>query len=347
VKAALYRGVRDIVLEERPAPVAGPGEAVVRIEYCGICGSDLHIYFEGILPPGIVLGHENVGTVTEVGPGVEGLRVGDRVAAGPPGPCGHCYYCLHGLPSICVEGFEKTNGLRRDGGMAEYMLLQDARQMLFPIPEEVSFEDAVLLDTMATAYRGLTQSAFRLGDNAVVSGAGPIGLCVVQFLRLGGARHITVLEIVPERRRLAAQMGADLVLDPASGNDMTALVSELYGGVGADVVVESAGVPQSLELCLTLVRAGGQVLNLGVTEKPATLVPAFLVLRELDIKSSLAYGAEELQKCLHFLATGRFSTKGLLSDIIPLDDLVESGFNRLARDKTLIKVAVAPMATPE
>lgn len=343
MKVAVYEGVKSIKFEERSIPKAGPGEAVIKIKYCGICGTDMHIYFEGMLPPGIVLGHENVGTVVETGPGVTEFKAGDRVVAGPPGPCGKCYYCLHGKPSICVDGFENTNGLRRDGGMAEYMLVRDARQMLFKIPDSVSFEDAVLIDTIATAYRGIIQSAFRLGDNVVLAGAGPIGLSAIQFLKLGGARHITVLEIVEERRKLAGQYGADLVLDPVKeGSKLADKISALYDGVGADIVFECAGVPQSFELCLTLARASGQVLNLGVTETPASVAPAFIVRRELDIKASLAYGGEEVHKCLYYLSSGKFSTKGLLSDIIPLSDLVEKGFNRLLVDKSLIKVAVAP-----
>jgi 2-desacetyl-2-hydroxyethyl bacteriochlorophyllide A dehydrogenase len=343
LKVAVYEGVKSIKFEERPIPKAGPGEAVIKIKYCGICGTDMHIYFEGILPPGIVIGHENVGTVAEIGPGVSEFKVGDRVVAGPPGPCGKCYYCLHGKPSICVDGFENTNGLRRDGGMAEYMLVKDARQMLFKIPDNVSFEDAVLIDTIATAYRGIIQSVFKLGDNVVLAGAGPIGLSVIQFLKLGGARHITVLEIVEERRKLAGQCGADIVLDPVKeGGKLTDKILALYDGIGADIVFECAGVPQSFELCLTLARASGQVLNLGVTETPASIAQGFIVRRELDIKSSLAYGGEEVHKCLYYLSSGRFSTKGLLSDVIPLSDLVEKGFNRLAVDKSLIKVAVAP-----
>lgn len=125
--------------------------------------------------------------------------MGDRVATGPPGSCSRCYHCL-----------------RRDGGMAECMLVKDARQMLYHIPDNLSFEDAVLFDFVATAYRGLIQSTFKMGDNVVLSGAGPIGLAAVQFLRLGGARHITVLEIVEEKRQLAQRFGADLVLDPVA-----------------------------------------------------------------------------------------------------------------------------------
>ncbi len=343
MRAALYEAVGTIRFVDRPVPKAGPGEAVVRIKLCGICGTDLHIYFSGMLPPGIVLGHENVGVIAELGEGVEGFSVGDRVAAGPPGSCSRCYQCLHGRPSLCVDGFVQTNGLSRDGGMAEYMLVKDARQMLYPIPDNVSFEDAVLFDSMATAYRGITQSAFKMGDNVVLSGAGPIGLAAVQFLRTGGARHITMLEIVEEKRQLARRFGADLVLDPVSeGAALKDRIMRLYDGGGADLVVECAGVPKSFETCLALARAAGQVLHLGAGGQTVQVLPWLLTMRELDIKSTLAFGAEEARKVLDLLAAGRFVTEGMLSDVISLPDLVEKGFDRLAANKALVKIAVAP-----
>ncbi len=345
MKVAVYEGVKSIRFEERPIPKAGPGEAVVKIKYCGICGTDMHLYFIGdpMIKPGVVLGHENVGTVYEIGEGVMGLRVGDRVVAGPPGPCGRCYYCLHGHPNICVNAFPNTNGLGVDGGMAEYMLARDPSGMLFKIPDNVSFEDAVLTDTIATAYRAITQSAFKLGDNVVVSGAGPIGLSAIQIFKMAGARHITSLEVVDARRKLALQMGADLALDPAAeGEKLVDKLTQLYDGVGPDIVVEAAGVPQSFELCLTLPRGGGQLLNLGVTVEPSRVVQSLMVIKEMNIKSSLAYGGEEVQKVLYYLSTGKMSTRGIFSGSVPLSDLVEKGFDRLLADKSLIKVAVAP-----
>jgi threonine dehydrogenase-like Zn-dependent dehydrogenase len=343
VKAWLYEGKKAFRLLDRPLPKAGPGEAVVKIKLCGICGTDIHIYFEGIFPPGMTPGHENVGVIAELGEGVEGFKVGDRVVAGPPGSCGRCYYCVHGRPSLCVDGMEQTNGLRRDGGMAEYMLVKDARQMMYPIPDNVSFEDAVLTDTMAVALRGIIQSAFKMGDNVVVSGAGPIGISAIQFLKLGGARHVTALEVVEEKRQLARELGADLALDPvAEGDALPGRLAALYGGVGADLAVECAGVGKSVETCLGLTRAGGQVLNLGAAMEPVPVVAAMLAVREVEVTSSLAYTADEARLCLDYLAAGRFVTTGMLSDVIPLADLIEKGFERLYANRALMKVAIAP-----
>jgi (R,R)-butanediol dehydrogenase/meso-butanediol dehydrogenase/diacetyl reductase len=227
--------------------------------------------------------------------------------------------------------------------MAEYMLVKDPQYMLTRIPDGVPFEDAVLMDCIATAYHGIMQSTFRMGDNVVVSGAASIGLSVIQLLRIGGAGHITVLQPSPMKRKIALDIGADVAFNPFDeGDKLRDKVKALYSGIGADIAFECAGTPESLETCLGLVKAGGQVLNLGVSEEPTAVVTAALVRQELDIKSTLAYDYEDTRKCLNYLSTGKFKTKGLLSDIIPLDDLVEKGFNRLVVDKNLIKVVVAP-----
>jgi L-iditol 2-dehydrogenase len=214
MKAAVYEGVGKIKLVERPNLKAEPGEVIVKIKYCGICGTDVHAYqHEGVFPPGIIMGHENVGTVSEVGAGVEKWKVGDRVIAGPPGNCGECFYCIHGLTTICIHGIERTNGINRDGGMAEYMRVKDPRTMLTKIPDSVSFEDAVLFDISAVGIRGIRESNFKPGDNVVVTGAGAIGLAAIQLIKIGGARHITVLQPSPKKREMALKLGADLAFN--------------------------------------------------------------------------------------------------------------------------------------
>jgi (R,R)-butanediol dehydrogenase/meso-butanediol dehydrogenase/diacetyl reductase len=223
------------------------------------------------------------------------------------------------------------------------MLVQDAAQMLYKIPDNVPFEDAVLTDTIATALRGLTRSALRPGDNVLVSGAGPIGLAAIQLLKMFGARHVTALEIVEAKRELAAASGADVVLDPvAEGAGLRERIAGMYGGLGPDLAVECAGKAASLGLCIDLVRTGGQVFNLGAGGEPVQVVPAVLALREVQLASSLAYGADEARLVLDYLAAGRFKTDGMLSDVVPLSDIVEKGFERLHADRSLVKVAIAP-----
>jgi len=346
MKAAVYADIQKIRFEDRPVPGAGPGQAVVKIKYCGLCGTDMHLYWNGdpVVKPGhLVLGHENVGVITELGAGVNNWKLGERVVIAPPGPCGRCYFCLHGHSNICVKSFPNTNGLGVDGGMAEYMHVGDPDGMFHRIPDNVTWEDAVLCDILCTSYRGIYVSEFKMGDNVVVSGAGPIGLSAIIFLKMAGARHITALQRSAQRRELARQMGADLVLDPvAEGAGLAGKIRSLYGGIGADVVIEAAGTPQSLEMCLTLSRAGGQVLNLGVAGEPATVIQALMVVNELSMKSSLAYTGEEVDKVLYYMSAGKISTRGLFSGVIPMADVVEKGFNGLKKDKALIKLAIAP-----
>jgi len=345
MKVALYEGPRKITLKQRPDPKAGPGDVIIKIKYVGICGSDFHTYLNGgpVIPVGIVLGHENVGTVAEVGAGVKGWQVGDRVIASAPGPCGECYYCLHGRPSICVNGFPQTNGLARDGGMAEYMLVKDPAAMLHRIPDSVSFEDAVLFDIMCVGIKGVRESAFRFADNVVVVGAGAIGLSTIQMLKLAGARHVTALQPSAKKRELALQFGADLALNPAeSGQNLQSKIRSLYDGIGADVAFECAGNPDSLQAAISSVRGGGQVLVLGTGGEPTPIIEGLMVLSEINMKFSLAYTADDINIFLDMLTKHRIKTEGMVSDIIKLDDIVEKGFERMANTKGLVKVLVAP-----
>lgn len=345
MKVAVYEGTGLITLQDRPHMTAAPGEVIIKVKYCGICGTDVHICYEGLLPPPMVLGHENVGIISDIGEGIEGWNLGDRVVVGPPGPCGDCYYCNHGHTAICETGFARTNGLGpgHDGGMAEYMKVREPKTMLHRIPDDVSFEDAVLIDTIAVGVKGIRESRFKIGDNVVVSGAGPVGLGTIQWLKIAGARHITALEPSVKKRRLALKLGADDALDPLEeGENLRDKILARYGGLGPDIAFECAGIPRSFETALDLIRGAGQMLVLGVNDEKASVTEATMIQRESDIKASLAYSGEEVAICLDFLSRGRFSTKGFLEDIIGLDDIVEKGFERLKADRDLMKIAVAP-----
>ncbi len=345
MKVAVYEGARVVRLQERPELKAAPGEVIVKVKCCGICGTDIHIYLEGERNIGLVLGHEVAGTVAEIGRGVEGWKIGERVVIGPPGPCGECYYCRRGRSNKCVHAMERTVGLSPgcDGGMAEYVRVRYPRNMLIRIPDEVSFEDAVLVDTITVSLRGIRQSRFRLGDSVVVAGAGPIGYSAIQFLRIGGARHITVLEPSEKKRELALKCGADVALNPLEeGDALQGKVMALYGGIGADVAFECAGTPQALQSLLGLVKCGGQVLLIGQSRKEMPISSSPFVSREIEMKGSHVYDDEDIRICLDFLAKRRFNTEGMVADIISLDDIVEKGFERLATNKNLMKVVIAP-----
>jgi threonine dehydrogenase-like Zn-dependent dehydrogenase len=346
VKAAVYRGAGRVQIEERPKPVAEPGEAIVRIVYCGICGTDLHAWLhDGIIEPGTVLGHEAVGIVEEVGSGVEGWKPGDRVAIGPPGSCGECHHCRHGRPNVCRHAFGRTIGISplTDGAYAEYVRVKHPRRMLIPIPEQVTFEEAVLFDVIGVPFHGIRQSTFRIGDNVVVAGAGPIGLSAVKLLRMGGARHITVLEPVEQKRSLALRFGADLALDPLrEGERLPDMILELYGGIGADVSFECSGSPQALATIAEVTKNGGETVILGVSEKPMPLVPARIIPREIRLSTSFVYDEDEIRAVFDLIGSGRLEVRGMITDIIALEDVVEKGFERLAASDGQIKILLRP-----
>jgi 2-desacetyl-2-hydroxyethyl bacteriochlorophyllide A dehydrogenase len=344
MKVAAWEGVRSIRVQERAYPKISPTEAIVKVKYCGICGSDLHGFQRGGRP-GLVPGHEVVGTVVELGKDVKTSKIGDRVVIGPPGNCGECYYCLHGQAHMCIHAFERTVGLSLgvDGGMAEYVRVPYPKTMLVKIPDAVSFEDAVLIDTIAVSYHGFRMSNFRMGDNVVVSGAGPIGLAAIQFIKNGGARHITVLQPSPIKRALALKYGADLGLNPREeGEGLVNKIKGMYDGVGADMVFECSGASESVGTIIPLLRGGGQILMLGTITQPFSIPGGHVGRWETNFKGSFVYSADEIKMCLDFIAHGKFKTDGMVTAIIKLDDIVEQGFERLEKDKSMVKIIIDP-----
>jgi threonine dehydrogenase-like Zn-dependent dehydrogenase len=343
MKAAILRAAKKIEIVERPVPRAGDGEAVVQVSLCGICGSDLHGYLRAVMiPPGTVMGHECVGTVVELGSGVQGWSVGERVAVKPLAECGECYYCRRGQYSLCPEGFKRCIGISPavDGAFAPFVRVAYPDRMLYRLPDEVSFEEGVLVEPLATSLHAIRTSGFRLGDTTVVIGAGTIGLGVIQFLRLGGARKIVVVEISEAKRRLACSMGADMALDPAKeGEGLRDKVLEATQGLGAHFVFECAGVPQAVRSSYSLVRGGGQVLLVGIADTDVPIQPLNLALGEVGMKATLGYW-DEFPLVLDFLRKGLVDASRMISRTIPLEDVADGGFKTLLSNQDLVKVVV-------
>ena len=183
MKAIKYHGVRNLELVDIKKPKAGPGQVLVKVVYCGMCGTDIHAYTTpGIFDWELILGHESVGIVEEVGEGVTCVKAGDRVAVGPPGDCGHCYACNTGHPNICANAFPNTLGIGpgTQGAYAEYVLSHYPENELFPIPEQMSWEQAVLFDVIGVGFHSVRRSELKIGDDVVVTGCGSIGLAAIQ-----------------------------------------------------------------------------------------------------------------------------------------------------------------------
>lgn len=348
MKAAVLYGKEDIRVEDRPRPTAGSGQMVVKISYVGICGTDIEFYHMGETPTPLpkILGHENSGIVVEVGEGVEGFAVGDRVLCGPPTQCKDgCPSCKAGRPNICINGFPNTAGIGfPDGGYAEYFLVQDvAHTMIIKVDDAVDLKDAVLFDVICVALHGIRMSKFKIGDNVVVSGMGPVGLSAVQFLKAGGARKVIALDIDDSKEAIAKEYGADVYINTLKCGNLAEQIRSICGtGVGADVVFECAGNPKSFHTCIyDCVRPGGQIMGIGTIQHPLDVIPGQISIFEIDIQFSFVYTEEEVQMYLSMLAQGKVQFPGMVTGIVSLDECDEKGVGMKDRSGQL-KILIQP-----
>ena len=307
-------------------PSAGPGQVLIKVKYCGICGTDVHAYaVPGIFAGELIPGHETVGIVEEVGAGVTNVKPGDRVAAGPPGDCGACYACNTGHPNICAHAFPNTLGIGpgTQGAYAEYILSKYPQNELFLIPENVAWEQAVLFDVIGVGFHAVRQSALRVGDNCVVAGCGAIGLSVIQAAKMAGARQLIAFDMNPKRREAALAAGADHALDSGSEEDLKKAKELLAHEGGACVSFEAAGHPSAVGLCIDLTMSGGQVVLIGSDGRAFDLVTAALGPRELDLKFSFTYTKEEIHMLFDLIALGKWDTGIYTLQKAPLSQAVE------------------------
>jgi (R,R)-butanediol dehydrogenase/meso-butanediol dehydrogenase/diacetyl reductase len=346
MKVAVLSAVEELTLEERPIPKVEPEGGLVRVEVCGICGSDLHAYLSGeVFPVGTVMGHECAGTVVETGKKVERFESGDRVAIFGATTCGTCPACRRGLSHHCEHALERAIGCSThlDGAFAEYVYLPYLDEMVVPMPDALTFEAAALADPLSSALHPVRISSFRPGDMVAVLGAGPIGLMTIQMLRLGGAGRIIVTEPSHQRAGVARELGADIVLDPIEeGEDLASRVAELTGGLGVDVAFECSGVPVAFRQAFGLVRPGGQIMAVGIIEQETSILPLDLVFHEIDLKGSMMYTRHEFSMAVDLLAAGRIRTSGYISDRIQLAEIETAGFERLRSSPDVVKILVNP-----
>lgn len=351
MKTAVFYGKEDVRIEDRPIPVPGSNQLVVKIDYVGICGTDMEFYKSGKVPRKLpmILGHENVGTVVTVGEDVTEFKVGDRLLCGPPSHCMEdCPSCKRGETNICINGFLRTAGIGGpDGGYTEYFLVHDvAHTILIKIPDDVDSKDAVLFDVICVSLHGIRRSTFKLGDNVVVSGTGPIGLATIQFLKAAGANKIIALGTTTSKFPILMKYGADYCINSTACKDLGGEIRKILGTPGyscrADVVFECAGNMASLNNCVySCVKPGGQVMVIGTIQEPMNMVPGSFSIFEPDLNFSFAYTAEEVQIYIDMLANGKISFPGMVTDIISLDDCVDRGLGRKDR-KGQLKILIDP-----
>ena len=351
MRATVFHGPNDIRVEQVPRPHAGAGEAVLRVTLTTICGTDIHIV-KGEYPvrPGLVIGHEPVGVIDELGAGVTGYEIGQRVLVGAITPCGQCRACLSGNLSQCGhgEGFEAVGGWRFgntiDGAQAEYILVPSAQANLTRIPDGVTDEQVVLLaDIASTGFAGAESGNVRIGDAVVVFALGPIGLCAVAGTKLMGASLIIGIDSDPVRLEMAKRMGADVILD-FTQVDVVAEVLKLTGG-GADVTIEALGTQGTFENALRCLRPGGTLSSLGVysgkLEMPYEAFSAGLGGQRI-VTTLCPGGKERMRRLIATVEAGRFDPLPLITHRFALDDIVEAYDLFSNRRDGVLKVAIRP-----
>ena len=352
MRANVFHAPQEFKVEEVARPRPGAGEALIRVTMTTICGTDVHIV-KGEYPvrPGLVLGHEPVGVIEELGPGVTGYEIGERVLVGAITPCGQCHACLAGHLSQCGhgEGYEAIGGWRFgntiDGAQAEYLLVPSAQANLAKIPGGVTDEQVVLLaDIASTGFAGAESGGVRIGDTVVVFAQGPIGLCATAGAKLMGAAQVIGVDSDPVRLAMARRMGADVTLD-FTKVDVVDEVKRLTRGYGADVAIEALGTQQTFESALRSLRPGGTLSSLGVYSGKLELPYAAFAagLGDHRIVTSLCPGGKErMGRLIAMVQSGRFDPTPLLTHRFRLAEIGEAYRIFSNRLDGVLKVVITP-----
>jgi (R,R)-butanediol dehydrogenase/meso-butanediol dehydrogenase/diacetyl reductase len=354
VKAAVWYGAKDVRVGDVPEPdKPGPDEFVLRSKLVGICGTDVHEYVSGphVIPTTphpltgakapIILGHEFGGEVLEVGSEVSRVKPGDKVSIQPLLYCGRCYYCVRGDSHLCTRG--AGTGLSYQwGGTAPYVVLKEYQAV--HIPDVLSWEQAALVEPAAVAAYGVERSGLRTGDVALVSGCGPIGALALLAARAAGAAAVYVSETSPPRASLARQLGATEVLDPRA-QDVPAELRERTDGIGVDVALECAGVAPSLQTCVRSLRSDGTVAQVALFVGPAEVEPFDWALRNIRLVGCWCFHTFGFERIAQLMANGTYPAEKIVTSRVPVDDIVERGFEQLIKPGgEQVKILVEPAA---
>jgi len=344
MKALRWHNQKDIRLENIEEPKITSGQVKIKVKWCGICGSDLHEYLGGpiFIPVGephpltnevapVTLGHEFSGEVVEVGEGVSNYKIGDRVVVEP-------IFATHGHQG--AYNLDENMGFLGlaggGGGFSEYVAVDE--ELLFKLPDELSYEQGALVEPSAVALYAVRSSKVQAGDTAAVFGCGPIGLLVIEALKAAGASDIYAIELSPERQAKAEELGA-IVINPADYQDVVAEIAGRTNG-GVDVSFEVTGVPVVLKQAIQSTSIAGETVIVSIWEKGAEILPNDIVIKERTIKGIIGY-RDVFPAVLNLMRKGYFSADKLVTKKIKLDNVVEEGFHSLIEEKKQVKILVS------
>ena len=350
MKALVYHGPGKRAWEDVPDPkIKEATDAIVRVDTTTICGTDLHIMKGDVraVADGRILGHEGVGTITEVGSAVQGLKVGDRVIISCISACGSCAYCHQQLPSHCLNpegasGIGWILGHLIDGTQAEYVRVPFADNSLHKLPSGVNDEAAIALsDILPTGFEiGVRNGGIKPGDVVAVVGAGPVGLSVIMTAALYGSSRVISLDLDDNRLKLAKAFGATDTVNSGAA-DWRKRVLEMTDGLGVDVAIEAVGIPATFDMCASLIRPGGAIANVGVHGRSVELKLQDLWIHDATITTGLV-SATTTPMLLKLVAQGKLSSGRFVTHRFKLDQMMEAydTFSKAAQTKA-VKVAIS------
>ena len=334
MSALVVEGGSGLRVAEIPVRDPSPGEVLVEVARCGVCGSDLRSLGAGTLADGVVLGHETAGTIVAVGADVDDRTVGDRVAVNPFAPCGSCPECSAGHGHLCPEAIAAyLGGGRTPGAFAPFVTVP--ARTTFALPDALDLRHAALAEPLAVAIHALRLPAVRLPASMAVIGAGPIGLLVALAARSLSDAPVVLLSNNPARTAFARELGLTTI-DTSGGADAA------FEGPRPEIVVECAGSPEALDLALGLVRARGTVVGVGVVRGPIQITPARLLRKEAVVCGSLAYADCDFREAIALLSDGQIPAEGLISAEPGLRESPELIQRMLSGSSELLKVLVDP-----
>jgi L-iditol 2-dehydrogenase len=343
MKSLLLSSYNNLEIAEMPVPAVGAGEVLVRVEACGICGSDVHGYDGGSgrrIPP-IVMGHEAAGTVASVGSGVTGFAVGDRVTFDSTIYCGECAFCKRGEVNLCdnrqVIGVS-CGDYRRHGAFAEYVAVP--QRIVYHLPDGIAFSEAAMLEAASVALHAVRVSEAKGGETALVIGAGMIGLLTLQAARAAGCARVLIADVDETRLNLARDVGADATL-LGSGAALTAEVKNRTEGRGVDITYEAVGRDETISTAIDCTRKGGNITLIGNIRPKVTLPLQKVVSRQLRLQGSCA-SAGEYPQAIELIVSGKIKVCPLITAVAPLEE-GPRWFSRLhAGEPNLMKVILTP-----
>ncbi len=329
-------------MEQRPIPEIGPEEVLVQIAAVGVCGSDVHFYWDGrigkrVVQKPMILGHESAGTVVAAGEKVTSIQPGDRVALEPGIPCRRCSYCKSGRYNLCPN-VAFMAAPHTDGAMREYV--KTAADFAFKLPDSMSFEDGTLVEPLSVGVYAARRARIVPGDNVVILGAGTIGLMALQAARVYGASRRIVVDLQPDRLEMARRLGATDVVNPRE-QDPDKFVEDLMPG-GVDVVLEAVGAAPTIQMSTRLVRKGGRIVWIGmpgVDEVPVNLLD--IIVKEIDVMGMFRY-CNVYGEAIRMIASGLVEVRSLHTHTYPLDRAAEAIEKAHACEKGTIKVIIKP-----